>query len=122
MKPLCKLGLVQVTDSGAGEEGKGAVNVYEPLKPSRTLLFESSQRLLARCVIISFIANHSQLASALQFAIIFSYFNSLCNHGGEAGEVRATFLSLQPQTLRLSAPGLLRHFAFVGHFHPFNKH
>lgn len=121
MKPLCKLGLVQVTNSGAGEEGKEAINVYEPPKPSRTLLFESSQRLLARCVIIPFIANHLQLASALQLAIIFSYFNSLWNHVGEAGEVRPTFLSLPPKKLRLSAPGLLWHFVFSGHFHPFNE-
>lgn len=35
MKLLCKLGPVQVADSGDGEEGKEAVNVYEPPKPSR---------------------------------------------------------------------------------------
>lgn len=38
MKPLFKLDLVQVTDSGAGEEQKGAINVYEPPKPSKTSL------------------------------------------------------------------------------------
>lgn len=44
MEAFCKLGLVQVTDSGAGEEEKGAVTVYRPPKPSRVFLSHLSYR------------------------------------------------------------------------------
>lgn len=70
MEPLHKLGLVQVTDSGDGEQRTEAANVYEPPPETfKSLLFKFSQLLLARCVITSFTANHLPLSSAFQLTI-----------------------------------------------------